>query len=222
MPLRSSISPTGCRPLARRDRPAAAHRRGRARSAAGSRRKARARCVRSSENCHHRPSMRATRPSLSIALRSFWTDDSHLGGCRFAVAHAREAEEIARKLRAVRLQNEGPAHAKGSAEKTGLEDDVVSRRSLTGSLGVRCGRAVGRPVVAREHEVAKSTSCASSRSRSSVVVPGLKDVVQGSTRAMSSRPRVSACSSFCCFPEEPRKMRGLSMRPPENPSGTLA
>jgi hypothetical protein len=25
-----------------------------------------------SENCHHRPSMRATRPSLSIAFRSFW------------------------------------------------------------------------------------------------------------------------------------------------------
>ena len=24
------------------------------------------------ENCHHRPSMRATRPSLSIAFRSFW------------------------------------------------------------------------------------------------------------------------------------------------------
>src|SRR5262245_24128850 len=24
------------------------------------------------ENCHHRPSIRATRPSFSIALRSFW------------------------------------------------------------------------------------------------------------------------------------------------------
>ena len=58
---------------------------------------------------------------------------------------------------------------------------------------------------------AKSTSCASSTRRSSVVVPGLKDVVQGSTCATSSRPRVSACSSFSCFPDEPRKMRGLSM-----------
>src|SRR5438552_16834701 len=58
---------------------------------------------------------------------------------------------------------------------------------------------------------AKSTSCASSRRRSSVVVPGLKEVVQGSTCATSSRPRVSACSSFSCFPDEPRKMRGLSI-----------
>jgi hypothetical protein len=24
------------------------------------------------ENCHHKPSTRATRPSLSIAFRSFW------------------------------------------------------------------------------------------------------------------------------------------------------
>lgn len=45
-----------------------------------------------------------------------------------------------------------------------------------------------------------------------MVVPGLKDVVQGSTYAMSSRPRVSACSSFFCFPDEPRKIRGLSIR----------
>jgi hypothetical protein len=45
-----------------------------------------------------------------------------------------------------------------------------------------------------------------------VVVPGLKDVVQGSTCATSSRPRVSACSSFFCFPDEPRKIRGLSIR----------
>ena len=44
-----------------------------------------------------------------------------------------------------------------------------------------------------------------------MVVPGLKDVVQGSTCATSSRPRVSACSSFSCFPDEPRKMRGLSI-----------
>ena len=45
-----------------------------------------------------------------------------------------------------------------------------------------------------------------------MVVPGWKDVVQGSTCATSSRPRVSACSSFSCFPDEPRKMRGLSIR----------
>src|SRR4051812_319464 len=61
-------------------------------------------------------------------------------------------------------------------------------------------------------KAAKSTSCASSRSRPKVVVPGLNEVVQGSTCATSSRPRVSACSSFSCCPDEPRKMRGLSIR----------
>src|SRR4029079_9191930 len=61
-------------------------------------------------------------------------------------------------------------------------------------------------------KVAKSTSRVSSSSRSSVDTPGLKDVVQGSTCAMSSSPRVRACSSFFCCPDEPRKMRGLSIR----------
>jgi len=36
----------------------------------------------------------------------------------------------------------------------------------------------------------------------------LNDVVQGSTFATSSSPRVSACSSFACFPEEPRQDPG--------------
>src|SRR6185503_10336034 len=60
-------------------------------------------------------------------------------------------------------------------------------------------------------KAAKSTSCVSSSRRSRVVVPGLKDVVQGSTCATSARPRVNACSSFSCFPDEPRKIRGLSI-----------
>src|SRR5215475_1539911 len=68
-------------------------------------------------------------------------------------------------------------------------------------------------------KAAKSTSCASSTSRSSVVVPGLKDVVQGSTCATSSRPRVNACSSFSCFPDEPRKMRGLFIQSPGEDGG---
>ena len=59
---------------------------------------------------------------------------------------------------------------------------------------------------------AKSTSRVSSTSRSSVETPGLKTVVHGSTSAMSWSPRVSACSSFSCLPDEPRKMRGLFMR----------
>ena len=97
--------------------------------------------------------MRATRPSFSIAFRSFWlTTLISAGGRRFAVPYAREAEEIARKLRAARMEDEGSAHAEDSAEKAGLEDDIVSRRSLTGSRGGGCGRAVGRPVVLSEHE----------------------------------------------------------------------
>ena len=51
-----------------------------------------------------------------------------------------------------------------------------------------------------------------------MVVPGLNDVVQGSTCAMSSRPRVSACNSFSCSSDEPRKIRGLSIRPPQSRS----
>src|SRR6187431_2351516 len=47
--------------------------------------------------------------------------------------------------------------------------------------------------------------------RSIVVVPGLKDVVHGSTWATSSSPRVSAWSSFACLPDEPRKIRGFSI-----------
>src|SRR3954451_23164086 len=58
---------------------------------------------------------------------------------------------------------------------------------------------------------AKSTSRERSISRCNVVVPGLNEVVQGSTCATVSSPRVSALRSFSCFPEEPRKMRGLSV-----------
>ena len=37
----------------------------------------------------------------------------------------------------------------------------------------------------------------------------MKTVVQGSTSAMSSRPRVNASSSFSCCPDDPRKIRGF-------------
>src|ERR1700751_2405529 len=56
---------------------------------------------------------------------------------------------------------------------------------------------------------AKSTSRESSTSRSSVDRPGLNVVVQGSTSATSSRPRVIALSSFVCWPDDPGKPRGL-------------
>ena len=58
---------------------------------------------------------------------------------------------------------------------------------------------------------AKSTSCESSTSRSRVDRPGLNVVVQGSTSATSSSPRAIAWSSFACFPDDPRKIRGLFM-----------
>ena len=44
-----------------------------------------------------------------------------------------------------------------------------------------------------------------------------KDVVHGTTCATSSRPRVSAFSSFSCFPDEPRKIRGLSIGSSKRP-----
>src|SRR5438045_1074359 len=59
---------------------------------------------------------------------------------------------------------------------------------------------------------AKSTSWESSTSRSRVDRPGLNVVVQGSTSATSSSPRVIAWSSLACLPDDPRKMRGLFMR----------
>src|SRR5437879_5964489 len=59
---------------------------------------------------------------------------------------------------------------------------------------------------------AKSTSWESSTSRSRVDRPGLNVVVQGSTSATSSSPRVIAWTSLACLPDDPRKMRGLFMR----------
>ena len=50
------------------------------------------------------------------------------------------------------MEDEGPAHAKDAAEQARFEDDVVSRRILTGFRGRGGGRAGGRPVVPGEHE----------------------------------------------------------------------
>jgi hypothetical protein len=50
------------------------------------------------------------------------------------------------------MEDEGSAHAENATEKAGFEDDIVSRRSLTGPRGVQCGRAVCRPVVLSERE----------------------------------------------------------------------
>src|SRR3954470_8429750 len=74
-------------------------------------------------------------------------DGSHLGRAQLAVAYAGEAEEVTRKLCAVRVQNKGPAHAQRSTEKAGFEDDVVPGRRLARFGGRSCRRAVARPVV---------------------------------------------------------------------------
>jgi hypothetical protein len=50
------------------------------------------------------------------------------------------------------MEDKGSAHPEGATEKAGFEDDIISRRSLTGPRQRRCQRAVGRPVVLSEHE----------------------------------------------------------------------
>jgi hypothetical protein len=50
------------------------------------------------------------------------------------------------------MEDEGSAHSEGSTEEAGFEDDIVSRRSLTGPRGRGCGRAGGRPVVPSERK----------------------------------------------------------------------
>src|SRR5262245_1406736 len=50
------------------------------------------------------------------------------------------------------MEDEGSAHSEDSTKKAGFEDDIISRRSLTGLRLVRCQRAVSRPVVLSESE----------------------------------------------------------------------
>src|SRR3954447_283498 len=66
-------------------------------------------------------------------------------------------------------------------------------------------------------KTANSTSRESSTRRSSVLTPGLNEVVHGSTTATSSKPRASARSTLSCLPDEPRKTRGLSIRSSARP-----
>jgi hypothetical protein len=96
--------------------------------------------------------MRAARPSFFHGLAKLLVDDPHLGRGRVLVAHAREAEEIAGKFGAARVEDERPPHPEGGAEESGFEDDVVPRRRLAGRGRIGCGRTAGRPVVASEHE----------------------------------------------------------------------
>ena len=63
------------------------------------------------------------------------------------VADGGQPEQVARQLRAVRVEDERAPDAEGAAEQPGLEDHVVARRRLAGR-----GRIRHRPVVLGEHE----------------------------------------------------------------------
>src|SRR4029077_2912752 len=77
----------------------------------------------------------------------FLVDDSHLGRRQRVVPYAREAQEIARKLRPTCMQNKGSAHSQDATEKTGFEHNVISRRRLTRPRLRRSRRAARRPVI---------------------------------------------------------------------------
>src|SRR5207245_2824060 len=91
-------------------------------------------------------------------------DDSHLGsGRRLPVPYAREAKEIAGKLCATRMEDEGSAHS---------EDDRTNRPRRPRCLaekrgqirGIGCGWAVGRPVVIDlMHELDEPLQCGGPR-----------------------------------------------------------
>ena len=116
-------------------------------------------------------------------------------------------EEIGGQLGALRMEDERAAHAQRAAEQAGLEHHVVARRGLALARLRPLGCWSSRP--ARRRTRRSRPRCVSSTSRSSVDTPGLKTAVHGSTSATSASPRVSACTSFACLPEEPRKMRAL-------------
>src|SRR5262245_40643973 len=163
------------------------------------------------ENCHHRPSIRARALSFSIAFRSFWLTTLISAGVvasyRTQVRPRRSLGSFAPLAWRIKVRRIPRAPPKRPASKTTLSRGEAWPDPEGSAAG---GLLVVQSSCANT-KAAKSTSRTSSRSRSSVVVPGLNDVVHGSTCAASSRPRVSACSSFCCFPDEPRKIRGLSI-----------
>ena len=131
--------------------------------------------------------MRAIRPSALDRVPKLLIDDCYIGsGQRFVVAHAGEAEEIAWKLRAVRLEDEGAAHSEHSTEKPRFEDDIVSWRSLAGFGNGRWRKARARPVVPSKHE-----------SRKVHLMGELEEAFQcGSPRIEGCCPRFNVCDIF--------------------------
>src|SRR5204863_10216741 len=63
------------------------------------------------------------------------------------VADGGQAEQVARELRTVRVEDERPPDAERPSEQPGLEDHVVARRRLAD-----LGRIHRDPVVLSEHE----------------------------------------------------------------------
>src|SRR5215467_4125861 len=77
------------------------------------------------------------------------------GRSRIVVKYARETKEVAWKLRATGVQDEGAAHSEDTAEEPSFEDYVVSRRRLTGFRGIGWRWAVRGPVILTEYESRK-------------------------------------------------------------------
>jgi hypothetical protein len=111
------------------------------------------------------------------------------------------------------MEDERPAHSKDSAEKAGLENHIVSWRSLSGCRRRRCRLAHTGPIVLSEHESGEVDFTRKLEEAPQGGCPRIEGRRPGfHMRDVFKTACVSACSSFFCFPDEPRKIRGLSIR----------
>src|SRR6266568_3368543 len=86
-----------------------------------------------SESCHHSPSTRPRRPSVSIALRSFWLiARTSAGVVTRVVTDGGQPEQVAWQLRTVRVDDKRAPDAERAAEQPSLEHYIVARRCLAG------------------------------------------------------------------------------------------
>src|SRR4051812_37626564 len=161
--------------------------------------------------------MRARRPSSWIALRSFWLTTRISAGVaspwRTTVSPRRSLGSFESRAWRMNVRRMPSAAPKRPASKT-----TLSRGEAWPTPGDE--DADGVTVVQSswaKTKTAYSTSRESSTRRSSVLTPGLNEVVHGSTTATSSKPRASARSILSCLPDEPRNTRGLSIRSSARP-----
>src|SRR6266576_371389 len=137
-----------------------------------------------SESCHHSPSTGPRRPSVSIALRSFWliartSAGLAAGSYRTEVSPSRSLgsfEPFAWRMNVRRMPSAPP--------NSPASNTTLSRGDAWPDASVVVQSSWANT------NAAKSTSWESSTSRSRVDRPGLNVVVQGST----SRGRCAACS----------------------------